>query len=222
MDVLATRVLKYRNDHGSERDVTLTLFAPSRTEHDWQCGFQFSPPANQKIVHVYGVDILQAIVGCLKVARGYIEHPTEQRSSWQGMSHSGLPWHAEKPASYHPPDVPPPQEFPADLDVLATRKLGYRDATTGTHSLVLTVYKPLQAKDDVWRCAFGLGSSECTQVRYGRGADMIEALLNALALARAAYEAAAPKDSVASESSDFFDCSDLPYSIGRAYFTDPA
>lgn len=222
MDVLATRVLKYRYDDGDEIDVVLTVFVPFKTERDdWKCGFQFSPPANQRVLYVYGVDFIQALLDCLKVARGYVEHPTEDRSSWQGMSHSGLPWHADKPASYHPPDVPPPEEAPLDLKVLTARELICPDEAGAASALVLTVYAPIQTNDQAWKCAFALGPPDCMQVRYGLGADFIEALLHALALARAAYERMVPSGWVAPESRELFDASSLPYNIGRSYWTEP-
>jgi hypothetical protein len=221
MEVLATRVLQYRSDSGAETDVTLTVFAPFKTERDdWKCEFQFSPPSNQRLMHAYGVDYLQALLGCLSVARGYIEHPEEQRSSWQGMFHSGLPLHEEKPASYQPPDVPSPEANPGNLEVLTTRRLGYPDEGGVERDLILTVYKPFQAEGETWKCGFSFGPPESASIRYGVGADFIEALLDAFALARVTFEAMVPKGWVAPESEGLHDCADLPYKVGRSFGTD--
>ncbi|UQA56731.1 DUF6968 family protein [Polyangium aurulentum] len=221
MDVLATRVLQYRSESGAETDVTLTVFAPFKTERDdWKCGFQFSPPPNQRVNHIAGVDYIQAVLCCLEVARGYIEHPKEQRSSWQGMSHSGLPRHAEKPASYQPPAIPPPEASPGNLEVLTTRRLGCPNEGGVEQELILTVYKPLEAEGGTWKCGFSFGPTESAAIRYGVGADFIEALLDALALARVTFEAMVPTGWVASESDALRDCADFPYKIGRSFGMD--
>jgi len=222
MAVLTTRVLQYRSDSGAVKDVTLTVFAPRKTDQDdWECGFQFSPPPNQRTIHVKGVDAVQALLSCLTVARSYIEHPTEERSSWRGMDHAGLPRFAEKPAVYQPPTVPPSEENPGGLEPLAVGTLGCPDETGRARELALTVYKPFHADDGTWKCAFVLGSPVDEPVRHGTGHDFIEALLDGLALARATYEAMIPEGWEAPLSDDLLGPTFLPYKVGRSYAMEP-
>ncbi|MRG94090.1 DUF6968 family protein [Polyangium spumosum] len=219
MATLTTRVLQYRGDDGKERDVTLTVFVPFADEHGgWKCGFQFSPPTHRRVVYVGGIDFIQALVGCLKVARGYVEHPEEERSHWQGMSHSGLPTPQARPGEYRAPEVPAPESNPGDLEVLTTRALGHSDTSGVETELVFTVFKPFQADDGSWKCGFAFGPSEGASVRYGVGADFIEAFLDALALARVAFDDMAPTGPASGLA---LDCSDFPYKVGRAFATDP-
>lgn len=217
--ILATRVLQYRYDSGEERDITLTIFEPLETEvGDWECGFQFNPPANQRIIKACGLDYIQALLACLTAARGYIEHPVEQRSSWQTMFHAGLPWTAEKPPAYEPPLVPALEPNPGGMELLATRILGRPGEDGAAGKLPLTVYKPFRTGDGTWRCAFSLGSTESEPVRYGIGSDFIEALLDALAMARAAHETMVPEGWTAPDSAEAWDSRFLPYKMGRAYW----
>jgi hypothetical protein len=220
--VLVTRVLQYHYDSGEERDVTLTVFEPLETEEgDWECGFQFNPPANQRIINACGLDYIQALLACLMAARGYIEHPVEQRSSWKAMFHAGLPWTAEKPQAYEPPLVPASEPNPGGMAVLATRTLGRPGEDGVARKLPLTVYKPFRADDGTWRCAFALGSAESEPVRYGVGSDFIEALLDSLAMARAVYETMVPNGWSAPDSEGLWDGRFLPYKVERAYWMEP-
>lgn len=223
MDVLATRILQYRDDSGVVKDVSLTVFAPRKTDQDdWECAFQFSPPPNQRTLHARGVDSIQALLACLTVARSYIEHPTEDRSSWRGMSHAGLPQFVEKPASYQPPALPPIEPNSGDLSPLATRTLGQPDETGGVRELVLTVYEPIRADNGTWKCAFAFGSAENEPVRHGVGQDFIEALLDGLAMARATYETMIPEGWRAPASHELWGLEFLPYKVGRAYGMEPS
>jgi hypothetical protein len=218
MDVLATRNLTYLHDSGKETEVTLTVFVPVLTERgDWKCEFQFSPPNTRRAVHVYGVDFIQALLGCLGVARGYVEHPTEDRTSWQGMSHSGLPWHQTKPEGYQPPPLPTPEENPGTLDILTTGRLGIANGDNDVRELVLVVYRPICSLEGTWKCAFAFGTAANESVRYGVGVDFIEAFLDALVLARVAYEAMVPARGEHPESSEFEGVRFLPFKVGREY-----
>jgi hypothetical protein len=223
VNVLATRTIQYRTDSGAVRDVILTVFEPSKAGvDDWRCGFQFHPPSNQRIIKVGGADCIAALLCCLSVARGYVEHPTEDRTSWQGMSHAGLPWHNELSEGYQPPDIPAPEANPGNLDILATRRLGVPDASGGVREVILTVYRPIRVQDETWECAFAFGTAASEPVRYGVGADFIEALLDALAMARVAYRAMVPAEWEAPESEGFESVQFLPYKVGRAYSTEPS
>lgn len=220
MNVLATRTIKYRFDSGAIEDVVLTIFGPVQANvDDWRCGFQFDPPSNQRIIELRGIDFIEALLFCLKVARGYVQHPTEERTSWQGMDHMGLPWHVKMPEGYQPPDPPHAEANPGNLDVLATRRLGVPDDKGGVRELILTVYRPLAVNESTWKCAITFGDGGREPVHYGAGADFIEALLDALATARTLYLRMVPSGWEAPESEGFQGVEFLPYKIGRAYFT---
>jgi hypothetical protein len=230
MDVLTTRELQYLDDHGDERIVLLTIFAPWErvTEGDWRGAFAFGPPIarlNGKTIPSGGVDFIQCFMGAVEVARGYLmgSHLAE-RAHWQGMRECGLPWHVERPADYQPPDIGSALENPGNLEVLATRSVGCPDSQGITRALQFTIYKPLQMADGVWHCAFSFGSEDdkLPPVRYGAGADFIESFLDALALARATYQTMVPEGWDTSQSDTLLGCLGFPYKIGRAFFTEPA
>lgn len=221
MNILAKRTIQYRTDSGAIDDVVLSVFEPFQEREDrWRCGFQVEPPTNQRVIKAGGSDCIAALLGCLTAARGYIEHPTESRTAWQGMPHSGLPWHGRLPDGYRPPDIPPPESKPGDLDVLATRRLGLPDDGGGVRALILTVYRPFSVEDGSWKCAFALETTPGGLVRYGVGADLLEALLDALAMARVAYLDMAPPAWEAPEAEGFQGVEFLPCKIGRAYLID--
>lgn len=67
-----------------------------------------------------------------------------------------------------------------------------------------------------------LGAGATEPVRYGKGADFIEALLDALVLARVTYESMVPAQWKPPESSDFDSMQFWPHKIRREYFTEPA
>ena len=105
--------------------------------------------------------------------------------------------------------------------MLATQALKHLDENGTVREVVLTVYMPLQAKDETWRCAFALGFNEEETIRCGVGADFIESLLDGLALARATYEAMIPNRTIQPESEEFMAERFLPYKLGRAYGMEP-
>jgi hypothetical protein len=223
MNVLTRRTIQYRTDSDAIMDVVLTVFEPFQEGADfWRCGFQFEPPSNHRVVKVGGYDAIAAILSCLTVARGYVEHPSESRTTWQGMPHSGLPWHNRIPEGYQPSDVPPVEAYPGNQTILAKRRLGIPDDSGGVRELTLTVYRPFQVDEKTWKCAFALETTPAGSVRYGAGADFIEALLDALAMARTAYMGMVPPQWEAPESEGFGDIRFLPYRIDRAYSIDRA
>ncbi|HRI69742.1 MAG TPA: hypothetical protein PK156_36180 [Polyangium sp.] len=223
MNIFATRTIQYRTDAGEIKDVILTVFEPV-PEHngEWQCAFQFHPPENQRKFTMRGQGWISAFIGCLSVARGFIEHPTQERTSWQGMMHSGLPWHHEKPEGYQSPPIPPSEANPGNLEILTKVRLGIPHDANDVHELILIVYRPLAVDEMKWKCAFAFGEGANEPVRYGIGADSIEALLDALALARITYESMIPNAWKPPESDEFDSVEFWPYKIGRAVFTEPA
>jgi hypothetical protein len=104
------------------------------------------------------------------------------------------------------------------MDVLTTRRLGYPDANGVQGELPLSIFVPFKAEGEMWKCGFTLGPPESEPIRYGVGADFLEALLDCLAMARAMFEGKVPKGWA--PSGELLDCTDLPYKIGRSFFTD--
>jgi hypothetical protein len=205
MDVLTTRVLKYNDENGEEKDLVLTVFVPFEAEKDtWKCGFEFSPPLHRKIVFAAGVDFLDAFVSCLRVARIYLES-TELggRAHWGDMLDCGLPWHT----------IRPPE---STRDVLTTRELPYRDKSGNEGGLLLTVFIPFKAEDGSWRCGFTFGPPLNTSIAYGYGDDFTEALLGCLASARESLEILDPFGRI--YSIDRGELYAFPRKIGRSFW----
>jgi hypothetical protein len=223
VNIFATRTIQYRKDAGDIKEVILTVFEPASAHDDeWQCAFQSHPPDNQRKFTMRGLSLISAFLGCLSAARGYIEHPTEERTSWQGMTHSGLPWHHEKPEGYQPPQIPVPEVNPGNLKILTKVRLGIPHGDNDVHELILIVYRPFAVDATKWQCAFAFGAGANEPVRYGIGADFIEALLDALALARVTYEAMVPAEWQPREPEEFDSVQFWPHKIGREYFTEPS
>lgn len=205
MEVLTTRVLKYTDDNGDEKDLVLTVFQPFEAEKDvWRCGFQFSPPLDRKVMFASGADYLQAFVDCLQVARIYLESfKLSGRTRWGDMLDCGLPWRTMKPPE-------------SARDVLTTRELHYRDQNGHEGELLLTVFIPFKAEDESWRCGFTFGPPLNTSIAYGYGDDFTEALLGCLAAARESLEILDPFGRVYAIDRD--DLCDFPRKIGRSFW----
>lgn len=205
MDVLTTRVLKYTDDNGEEKNLVLTVFKPFEAEKgEWRCGFQFEPPLHRKTVFAAGVDFLDAFVSCLRVARIYLESSKlSGRARWGDMLDCGLPWHTMRPPE-------------SARDVLTTRELHYRDQSGHEGELLLTVFMPFKAEDESWRCGFTFGPPLNTSIGYGYGDDFTEALLACLAAARESLEILDPFGRVYSIDRD--DLCDFPRKVGRSFW----
>jgi hypothetical protein len=218
MDVLTTRVLSYPDKNGDEKELALTVFMPFKAA-EWRCCFIFDPPLIRRVVYGAGIDFIQAFVESLKVARIWFENTAPfDRAHWQGVPGCGLPSRGEKPASLGPADIPPPDGTAGNMDVLTTRMLGYPNESGAETELLLTVFMPFKVEGEIWKCGFTFGPPTIAPIRYGVGADLIEALLDGLAMARATFEGTVPKGWRAS--GDILDCADLPYKIGRSFWTD--
>lgn len=223
MEILTTRTLRYTDQAGEAKQVVLSIFVPYEKEQGhWRCKYLFSAPFDRKNVDIAGADFIQTLLLCLATVPEALRLELGSRASWQGMSDCGLPQCAQaaRPAFSLPPDIPPLEKTTRRLETLTKRVLGSPDEAGLEHALLLTIYKPFQVDDDAWKCAFSFGPSESALVRFGVGADFVEAFLDALALARIAYEATVPNGWKASESEGLFDCADFPYKIGRSYWTD--
>lgn len=222
MEILTTRALDYTDRLGATKQVIATIFVPyEAVQGGWRCKYLFSAPFDRKNVDIAGADFLQAFLLCLAIVPEALRLELRSRTSWQGMSACGLPQRAEeaRPAVRSALDLPALEEAPASLETLTTRMLGCPDANGVERSLLLTIYKPFQADDEAWKCGFALGPPENARVRFGTGADFIEAFLDAVTLARIAYEAMVPRGWSPSEPEGLLDCADFPYKIGREFWT---
>jgi len=220
MNVLATRTIQGRTDAGTVESLVLTVFEPYQERADvWRCAFSVSPPSRERLIKAGGADAIGALLGYFTVARGYLEHPSESRTTWQGMFHSGLTWYRRIPEGYQPPEVPAREPNPGNKPILAIRRLGVPDEMGETRELMLTVYRPFSVDEQTWRCGFAV-STGAEDVRYGVGADFIEALLDALAMARLVCRAMIPSEWVAPEWDGFETVEFLPYKVGREYSID--
>jgi len=218
MNVLTTRALSYPDERGNHKELILMVSMPLEVkEYHWNCGFVTDPPMRPQIVHGVGIDFIQAFVECLRVVRLYFETvERSRRVHWQGMPDCGLPKYAEEPAPLGLKDIPPPLEIRGSRDILTTRAVGYRNESGDERELLLTVFVPFKADDETWSCGFTFDSPPFASIRYGVGADFIEALLDSLAKARTTFEGTAPKGWRPSEGE--FNCDDLPYKIGRSFW----
>lgn len=220
MDILATRRLHHVDDNGNEDGILLTIFVPfEEREGLWKCGFIFTPPISPNVVHGAGVDFIHAFLGGLRVARIFLESTKLfGQANWHGMLDCGLPARAEAPALLSSVAIPPLEVNPGTLAILTTRSLGYPDEGGVESEIILTIFVPFKVKDDIWKCGFTFGSPATAPVHYGTGADFIEALLDGLAEARRAFEGMVPKSWISAH--ERLDCADLPYKIGRSFWTD--
>jgi hypothetical protein len=227
MDVFTTREIQYTDDNGDECNVVLTIYSPYPRvdKRGWHVDFAFGPPIerlSKKTISSGGVDFIQSFLGAVEVAHIYLSGSTlRKRAHWQGVQHCGLPWRSERPEGHQNPHISALEEKPADLDVLGTRKLAFPDQNGATSKVILTLYKPTPMGDGTWKCGYSFDPLDGTSIRFGTGADCIESLLDALALARVIYDSMIPHGWRASKTEDLLDCDDLPYKSGRAYLKDP-
>lgn len=226
MDVLTTREIQYTDDNGEERNVVLTIYTPyAQVDRGWRGAFAFGPPIarlNGKTIPSGGVDFIQCFMCSVEVARGYLMgSDLAKRVHWHGMRHFGLPYYAERPVDYQAPQIPASEVNPGNLEILTKVRLGIPHRDNEVHELILIVYRPFAADETKWKCAFAFGAGANEPVRYGIGADFIEALLDALALARVTYEAMVPAE-WQPESDEFDSVQFWPHKIGREYFTEPS
>lgn len=238
MDILAKRAFAYTDKNGNSGEVVLTIQMPYPTEHNgvpiWKANYVFGPPI-AKGHHAVGVDFIQVFLCILQIARSYLTaHYPDGRLQWQGRIDCGLPiftstpppprlniWGFRSPAA---PFAPNPtaqiaDEVPSEgyLQRIATRELGYRDEHGITHTVLLSVFAPISDQGHVWKCGIAIDHSENAPLRYGRGADPIEAILDALAIARLVFSSMVGNGTALNEG-DLLDCEDFPQKVGREFW----
>jgi len=217
MAAMTTRTLQGRQRDGTDVEVVLTIFEPVQREaDDWRCGFDFEPPIPPRNAKGRGADWINAFLHSLSYARQYFETQWSSRN-WQGLWHLGLPSLTEERLTSENAKIPPLESRPESLTVLAKRTVGIPDKIDDVREITLTLYSPVPAQHGTWKCAYSFDPIDGTSIRYGTGADYIEATLAALAGARAVYDSMIPPGW--KMSGDSLDCSDLPVVLDRMYLT---
>lgn len=219
MDILAERAFGYTDKGGNSGEVVLTIQMPYATEHHgvsrWKVDFLFGPPI-VKGHHAVGVDFIQAFLCALRIARSYLTgYYPEGCVQWQGQADCGLPFSTNVQPSCAA-QIPDEEPNEGTLHRIATRELGYRDEHGITQTATLSIFAPTSDGVDSWKCGIAINHVENAPLRYGRGADAIEAILDALAIARAVFSSMVANGSLLNDS-DLLDCEDFPHKVGQAF-----
>ncbi len=220
MTVLATRMITGRDNDGNALAVSVVIAMPfEASPSDWRCILALEPPVIKANAYGTGGDFLGALLQALGFARMYLEYarPT-QGGHWQGLHDFGLPCREEKPSTYQPVEIPSLEPLRDDAPVLATRDLACPDENGVERAITFTVFVPYEAADGSWMCGFTFEALPVPAVFHGKGADFIEALLDACSIARLVFESKVPKGWMMTL--DLLNCFDFPYKIGRSYRDD--
>lgn len=219
MDVFATRTLSYTDDTGITKDVVLTVSRPFEVAGDWKCIFAFDPVSlewnlslREWTFSTPSKAVCRSLSSCL--------NPPICTVAFNGEGCLIAAYHdlMDKPASRSPPDIPLPDDQIGSHEVLTTRNVGYPDKSGAEQEALLTVFVPFN-EGERWKCGITFGPPLRGGVYYGVGEDLIEALLDGLAVARAVYERSVPEGW---DSRELYGCSDFPYKVGRAFRHEPA
>lgn len=219
MHTFASRAFSFTDLQGNSGELVLTLEPPHPTEHHgvpiWKCEYAFGPPIAKKH-HAVGVDFIQAFVCALQIARGYLlGYFPDGRIKWQGRTDCGLPLRESAHADDEQ-DIPSREQGARGLRSIATRNLGYRDETGQTRKVLLSVFEPIADNEHSWKCGIAFDYEDGADLQYGRGEDKIEAMLDALAIARLVFLAMTSNGSLL-EDVESLACDDLPQKINGAF-----
>lgn len=217
--ILTTRALTYIDQHGETQRVDMNLLMRIDEEGDPRIGLRFGPPVHWEKYHPKD-DVLHSITYVLAMwwARLILGGmPLAGNLRWRDSFNCGLPAIRARPDTWVPPEIPPAEQNPGNLEVLSASAVPFPDEMGTEHELPIFVFMPKQAADGFWRCGFGFGAKDISPVRYGKGEDFIESFLDAASMIRLVYDAMLPKDY---EPGDGVGCGRLPYKIGRAYYID--
>lgn len=222
MDILAKRAFSYTDKNGKSGEVVLTIQMPYPTEHNgvpiWKGDYVFGPPITNGH-HAVGVDFIQVFLCALQIAKGYLTgHYPDGRVQWQGRIDCGLPFSTNAQTG-HAAQIAEEEPNDGTLQRLATRELGYRDEKGTTQRATLSIFAPISDHGHGWKCGIAIDHGEATALRYGRGVDAIEAILDALATARLVFSSMVANGSPLSDD-DLLDCDDFPKKVGRAFWLD--
>ena len=217
MDILTTRTLPFLDPKPKAEEVVLTVFKPIKEGELWRAGFALSPPAKWEKYYTcddLSVTLLRLLV---IVSANFQGMGFYGRLHWQGMIDCGLPDTAVRPPSWVPPEIPPPEENPGDLEVFSTSTPSFPDEGGVDKGINLTLFMPKEVEEGLWKCGVAFGPAETAPIYYGVGADFIEAFLDAVAMARLIYEAKLPEGW---KPEVWAGCGYWPYKVGRSYFLD--
>jgi hypothetical protein len=94
-DVIAERELELRQG-GQRQQVRLLIGRPRRMaapDSDWTCPFQIQGLGDEQIREACGVDAVQALLLCLRMAGALLQHHQEQglELTWLDQKELGLP-----------------------------------------------------------------------------------------------------------------------------------
>lgn len=222
MNVFERRSLTYTDDNGMEKEIVLTVPMPVEVEIEgeeerwWRCVCIFEPRISAWDPKHPQPDFLGALMTALTLSAILLKSKAQGlygRVRWQGMTDCGLPEITRESVEWDSVQIPPSEPVPEGLDVLATRRLLYSDDSDDEARLLLTVFVPFR-EGETWKCGLTFGPPFSLGVYYGIGDDRIEALLDALATARAIYEQRVPKTWTWKDRAG---CVDFPYKIGRSF-----
>lgn len=192
-------------------------WARQEDRYTWKRYFACSSPFDETIRCGIGVHFIQAIEGC--VVRANADLWGLQRAGrlhWQGVPHCGLLSFTDRPTSFSPEDTPPLEERPTDLTVLTTETMGYRKKDGTKKEVTVTLFAPFQTESGEWKCGMTSDTLPPNTIRYGKGIDYLEALLDALVKMHATLETTTPKDRLPTEAN--FGWEGMPFKVGRAFW----
>lgn len=217
MTTLTTRILSFLDPKAEPKEVILTVFKPVKDGSEWKVGFSLTPPVNWG--RSFGFeDIPVTLVRVLVTVNAYLQGMGFYgRLHWQGRIDCGLPDLEVRPPSWVPPEIPPPEENPGDLEVFSTSAPSFPDEAGVDKGINLTLFMPKEIDEGLWKCGVAFGPAETAPIYYGVGADFIEAFLDASAMARLLYEAKLPEGW---KPEVWAGCGYWPYKVGRSYFLD--
>lgn len=222
MDVFETRRLTHTDDKGTETELVLIVPMPvevevqGEKERSWKCMCIFEPHVSRWEPNPAITDFLGALENALTLAAIRLKSKADGlygRVRWQGMTDCGLPEYTKESVEWESVQIPRSEPMLEGVEVLATRRLLYPNDSDDEARLLLTVFVPFR-EGETWKCGVTFGPPFSLGVYYGIGDDRIEALLDALATARAIYEQRLPK---AWTWRDRAGCIDFPYKIGRSF-----
>lgn len=216
-NILTTRTFYFSDPKVEPNGVRLTIFKPTQENTEWRMAFSLATPLQWTRDFVFP-NVAFLLMNTLKIISAYLQGMGYYgRIHWQERMDCGLPDTARRPDSYTPPDLPPLEKNPRNLEVFATAPLPYPDEHGVETADELIIFLPTQQANGHWACGFTFESPDAPGIRYGTGDDFIEAFLDALAMARLIHE---PKVPAGWKSQALIGCERLPYKIGRSYYLD--
>ena len=218
MEILTTRILRFRDPKADPNEAVVTVFKPVAEDDTWRVSFICSPPLRQRMRGTVALDISLALTYALTIIRALLQGgELLDKLHWQGRADCGLVTRVVRPPEWLPPEIPPPEENPGNLEILSS-SMAALPGEAGVETMQpLTIFMPKQAEDGHWRCGVALGAPRSAPIHYGEGDDFIEAFLDAAALARVLWESNVPKGW---KSQADLAVKYLPFKLGKSFYMD--